>query len=69
LLAWGTEDDVVDVNTQSIAFLRALKQAGFFVRTAVASAGDSLNYSVVPNSGHNMITKGSSQSICLFRSG
>src|SRR5262249_34073007 len=31
LLAWGTEDDIVDRQTQSEAFLLALKQAGFFV--------------------------------------
>jgi acetyl esterase/lipase len=35
MLAWGTEDDVVDRATQSEAFLRALKQAGFFVRTVI----------------------------------
>lgn len=35
LLAWGTEDDVVDRATQSEAFLRALKQAGFFVRPVI----------------------------------
>jgi acetyl esterase/lipase len=35
LLTWGTEDDVVDRATQSGAFLRALKQAGFFVRPVV----------------------------------
>ena len=35
LLAWGTEDDVVDRHTQSEAFLRALKQANFFVRPVV----------------------------------
>ncbi|HEY4375125.1 MAG TPA: alpha/beta hydrolase [Burkholderiales bacterium] len=34
-LAWGTEDDIVDCETQSKAFLTALKQAGFFVRTFV----------------------------------
>lgn len=34
-LVWGTEDDVVDCKTQSEAFLLALKQARFFVRTAV----------------------------------
>ena len=34
-LSWGTEDDLVDCATQSEAFLRALKQAGFFARTAV----------------------------------
>jgi dipeptidyl aminopeptidase/acylaminoacyl peptidase len=35
LLAWGTADDVVDPETQSGAFLTALKQAGFYVRTAI----------------------------------
>lgn len=35
LLAWGTEDDIVDRRTQSDAFMRALKQAGFFVRPVV----------------------------------
>jgi acetyl esterase/lipase len=35
LLAWGTEDDIVDRRTQSDAFLIALKQAGFFVRSVV----------------------------------
>ncbi|HEY7302146.1 MAG TPA: alpha/beta hydrolase fold domain-containing protein [Xanthobacteraceae bacterium] len=32
LLTWGTEDDVVDWKTQSLPFLTALKQAGYFVR-------------------------------------
>ena len=35
LLAWGTEDDIVDRRTQSDAFLIALKQAGFFVRSVI----------------------------------
>lgn len=35
LLVWGTEDDIVDGETQSKAFLLALKQAGFYVRTAI----------------------------------
>jgi len=35
LLAWGTEDDVVDRTTQSVAFLRALKQAGIFARSVI----------------------------------
>lgn len=35
LLAWGTEDDIVDRQTQSEAFLLALKQAGFFVRSII----------------------------------
>jgi acetyl esterase/lipase len=38
-LSWGTEDDLVDCATQSEAFLRALKQAGFFARTAVVPGG------------------------------
>ena len=33
LLTWGTDDDVVDWETQSLPFLIALKQAGYFVRT------------------------------------
>jgi len=35
LLSWGTEDDIVDRATQSEAFLTALKQARFYVRTVV----------------------------------
>jgi acetyl esterase/lipase len=35
LLAWGTEDDLVDVEQQSRPFMLALKQAGFFVRSSV----------------------------------
>jgi len=35
LLAWGTEDDVVDHKEQSEAFLEALKQAGHYVRSVV----------------------------------
>ena len=35
LLAWGTEDDIVERQTQSDRFLVALKQAGFFVRPVV----------------------------------
>jgi acetyl esterase/lipase len=39
-LACGTEDDLVDRRTQTDAFLFALKQAGFFVRTCIlAGAG------------------------------
>jgi acetyl esterase/lipase len=34
LLTWGTDDDVVDWKTQSWPFLTALKQSGYFVRTA-----------------------------------
>jgi acetyl esterase/lipase len=41
LLVTGDEDDVVDRRTQTDAFLRALKQAGFFVRTVI-----------VPGAGH-----------------
>jgi acetyl esterase/lipase len=41
LLLHGTNDDVVDPQTQSQAFLMALKQAGFFSRTIV-----------IPGSGH-----------------
>jgi acetyl esterase/lipase len=41
LLLHGTNDDIVDPQTQSQAFLTALKQAGFFSRTIV-----------VPGSGH-----------------
>lgn len=40
LLACGTEDDLVDRRRHTDVFLRALKQAGFFVRTCyVAGAG------------------------------
>jgi acetyl esterase/lipase len=35
LLVWGTEDDIVDPRTQSLPFLEALKQSGFYVRTVV----------------------------------
>jgi acetyl esterase/lipase len=35
LLACGTEDDIVDRRTQTDAFMRALKQAGFIVRTVI----------------------------------
>jgi acetyl esterase/lipase len=41
LLIHGTNDDIVDPKTQGEAFLNALKQARFFVRTIV-----------VPGSGH-----------------
>lgn len=37
-LTWGTGDDIVDPVHQSEAFLLALKQAGFFVRTAAVVA-------------------------------
>lgn len=45
LLVHGTDDDVVDPATQSTAFLKALKQAGFFARTVV-----------IPGAGHFFIT-------------
>jgi acetyl esterase/lipase len=35
LLAYGTEDDLVDRKAHSEAFLRVLKQAGFFARSCV----------------------------------
>jgi len=35
LVVWGTDDDIVDAHSQSEAFVTALKQAGFFVRTVV----------------------------------
>jgi len=35
LVIWGTEDDIVDARSQSEAFVTALKQAGFFVRTVI----------------------------------
>jgi acetyl esterase/lipase len=41
LLIHGTHDDIVDPQTQSQAFLTALKQAGFFARTIV-----------IPGAGH-----------------
>jgi acetyl esterase/lipase len=41
LLIHGTNDDVVDARSQSQAFILALKQAGFFVRTIV-----------IPGAGH-----------------
>lgn len=45
LLVHGTHDDIVDPATQSTAFLNALKQAGFFVRTVV-----------IPGAGHFFVT-------------
>ena len=45
LLVYGHEDDVVDPATQSAAFLTALKQAGFFVRTVV-----------IPGAGHYFLS-------------
>jgi len=35
LLAWGTEDDIVDPKSQSIVFLEALKQARYVARTVI----------------------------------
>ena len=46
LLVYGTDDDVVDPQTQSAAFLAALKQAGFFVRTVV-----------IPGAGHYFLNE------------
>ena len=37
-LSWGTEDDLVNVHQQSEAFMLALKQAGFFVRSSVVQS-------------------------------
>jgi acetyl esterase/lipase len=37
-LTWGTGDDIVDHVAQSEAFLLALKQAGFYVRSAPVAA-------------------------------
>jgi acetyl esterase/lipase len=38
LLSWGTDDDVVDWETQSQPFVTALKQAGYYVRIAPVPA-------------------------------
>jgi acetyl esterase/lipase len=35
LIAWGTDDDIVDHLSQSQAFLRALKQSGAFARPVI----------------------------------
>jgi acetyl esterase/lipase len=35
LVAWGTDDDVVDAKQQSAVFMEALKQAGHYVRPVV----------------------------------
>jgi acetyl esterase/lipase len=35
LVVWGTDDEIVDAHSQSEAFVTALKQAGFFVRTVI----------------------------------
>jgi acetyl esterase/lipase len=45
LLVYGTHDDVVDPESQSQAFVVALKQAGFFVRTVA-----------IPGAGHFFVT-------------
>ena len=45
LLVHGTDDDIVDPPTQSVAFLNALTQAGFLVRRVV-----------IPGAGHFFIT-------------
>jgi len=45
LLIYGDHDDIVDPATQSRAFLIALKQASFFVRTVV-----------IPGAGHFFVT-------------
>jgi acetyl esterase/lipase len=37
-LSWGTEDDLVNVHEQSEPFMLALKQAGFFVRSAIVQS-------------------------------
>lgn len=37
LIGWGTDDDVVDWQTQSMPFVTALKQAGCYVRLAPVS--------------------------------
>lgn len=34
-LTWGTEDDIVDPASQAVPFRDALKQAGYYVRTAI----------------------------------
>jgi len=38
LLTWGTADDIADPETQSQAFMTALKQANFFVRPVPVAA-------------------------------
>jgi acetyl esterase/lipase len=45
LLVHGTDDDIVDPATQSVAFLNALNQAGFLVRRVV-----------IPGAGHFFVT-------------
>jgi acetyl esterase/lipase len=56
LLVYGTDDDVVDATTQSAAFLTALKQASFFVRTvAIPGAGHYFLNEPVDETSHNGI--------------
>ncbi len=38
LLVWGTDDDIVEASSQSEAFLTALKQARFYVRTVIVQS-------------------------------
>jgi acetyl esterase/lipase len=38
LLVWGTDDDIVEPSSQSEAFLTALKQARFYVRTVIVQS-------------------------------
>ena len=45
LLVHGTDDDIVDPPTQSVAFLNALTQARFFVRRVI-----------IPGAGHFFMT-------------
>ena len=45
LLIYGTDDDIVDPPTQSIAFLNALNQASFYVRRVI-----------IPGAGHFFVT-------------
>ena len=46
LLVHGTDDDIVDPATQSVAFLNALTQARFFVRRVI-----------IPGAGHFFVTE------------
>jgi acetyl esterase/lipase len=56
MLVYGTDDDVVDPATQSAAFLTALKQAGFFVRTVVIpGAGHYFLSDPVDETSHNAV--------------
>jgi acetyl esterase/lipase len=45
LLAWGAQDDAANPQTQSKAFLLALTQAGFFVRTFILNGAPSFRVS------------------------